>query len=349
MAVTEETLLAAADIRRRINRMTDNQVIELTRAWVDAWDTLAPLFSEALVELLTGAEGNIRRSVVSRNRRLRQALQQAKATLTELTRNANELILNDVSDAVLDAVAGHQQIISTQLPPGTVGVQVNLDAPAPDAIDAIVTRTTQQIHASTIPLADWVVTAMKQELVRGIVLGDNPNKVARDLIRRTEGHFNGGLARAIRIARTEMLDAHREGSLAAAKTNKDLLTGWRWLATLDARTCPSCIAKHGTVHGLDEFGPEDHQQGRCARVDIVKSWRDLGFNIDEPEDTFPDARDWYDGLDEATQLQIMGATRKQLLDDGLINWEDLSTLRKTPAWRDSYGVTSIKDLQSIAG
>ena len=67
VAVTDETLLAAADVRRRINRMTDNQVVELTRAWVDAWDTLAPLFSEALVELLTGAEGNIRRSVVSRN------------------------------------------------------------------------------------------------------------------------------------------------------------------------------------------------------------------------------------------------------------------------------------------
>ena len=349
MAVTDETLLAAADVRRRINRMTDNQVVELTRAWVSAWDDLAPLFSEALVELLTGAEGTIPRRVVSRNRRLQAALRQARATLDTLTATVNELVLNDVSDAVLDAVAGHEQVVRTQLPPSTTGVQIDLDAPAPDALNAIVARTTEQIHAATIPLSELAVAAMKKELVRGIVLGDNPNKVARDLMRRTEGHFNGGLARAIRIARTEMLDANRAGAHEAAKANKDLLTGWRWQATLDARTCPSCLAKHGTVHGVDEFGPEDHQQGRCARVDVVKSWRDLGFDIDEPDDTFPDARAWYDGLDEQTQLHIMGPERKQLLDTGAISWDDLSTLRKTPEWRDSYGVTPVSVLRAVAG
>lgn len=349
MAVTDETLMAAADTRRQLQRMTDEQVIALTRAWVDAWDDLAPLFSDAFLELLQGADGRIPRSVVARNRRLQAALRQARATLNELTTTTDGIITNDLADAVLDAVQGHQQLLRTQLPPATAGVSFDLDAPAPEALSAIVARTTEQIHAASRPLAGWVVQAMRKELVRGIAVGDNPREVARKLMRATEGHFNGGLARATRIARTEMLDAHRNGSLAGAKANKDLLVGWKWQCTLDRRTCPSCLAKHGTLYPVDDFGPEDHQNGRCARIDITKTWRELGFDIDEPADQFPDARAWYDGLTDESKLELMGPTRKQLLDDGLVKWEDLATVRKTDAWRDSYGPTSVKDLQAIAG
>ena len=350
MAVTDETLLAAADARRRITRMTDEQVVALTKAWIDAWDDLAPLFDEAVLDLLQGAEGRLPRAVVARNRKLQSALRQARATLAELARDANDTLTNDVADAVLDAVQAHQQILRTQLPPGTAGVGFDLDAPAPDALDAIVTRTTQQIHSATRPLAGWVVAAMRKELVRGIAVGENPREVARKLIAATQGHFNGGLARATRIARTEMLDAHRNGSLASAKQNKDLLVGWRWQCTLDRRTCPACLAKHGTLYPVDDFGPEGHPQCRCARVDVTKSWADLGFTtVPEPVDDFPDARAWFDGLTEDSQLAIMGPKRLQLLQDGDIGWEDLATLRKSYGWRDSYVATPVKDLKAVAG
>lgn len=348
VAVTNETLLIAADTRRRLQRMTDEQVIALTRAWVDAWDDLSPLFNEALLDLLQGGPDRLPRTVVARNRKLQSALRQARVTLNELTRGANEVIENSLADVVLDAVSSHEAVLRSQLPVAQAGVSFELDAPAPDALDAIVTRTTQQIHAASKPLAGWVVQAMRKELVRGIAVGDNPREVARKLIKATEGHFNGGLARATRIARTEMLDAHRNGSLAAAKNNTDLLTGWKWQCTLDRRTCPSCLSKHGTMHPVDEFGPIDHPNGRCARIDITKSWKELGFDIDEPADSFPDARQWFDGLTEDSQLAIMGPTRLQLLNDGQVQWEDLATLRHTDAWRDSYFQTPVRDLQAIA-
>lgn len=349
MAVTDETLLAAADTRRRLQRLTDEQALELTRAWVDAWDGLAPLFSEALLELLQGVEGRVPRAVVARNRKLQSALRQARTTLNELSNAANELITNDLSDAVLDAVQAHQQIIRTQLPPGTAGVSIDLDAPAPDALNAIVTRTTQQIHSATRPLAGWTVAAMRRELVRGIVVGENPREVAKKIMRATEGQFNGGLARAERIARTEMLDAHRNGSLASAQQNKDLLAGWKWQCTLDRRTCPACLAKHGELFDVDQFGPEGHQNCRCARVDVTKTWRELGFTtVDEPADDFPDARTWFDGLTEDSQLAIMGPTRLRMLQDGEIGWDDLATKRHMDGWRDSYTATPVKDLRSVA-
>lgn len=350
VAVTDETLLIAADTRRRLQRMTDEQAVALTMAWVEAWDTLTPLFNDALLDLLQGAPDRLPRAVVARNRKLQAALRQARTVLNELTRGANEVIENSLADAVLDAVQSHEAVLRSQLPPASAGVEFELDAPAPDALDAIVLRTTQQIHSATRPLAGWVAAAMRKELVRGIAVGDNPREVARKLIRATEGQFNGGLARATRIARTEMLDAHRNGSLTSAKQNKELLTGWKWQCTLDRRTCPSCLSKHGTLYPVDQFGPEDHQNGRCARIDITKSWKELGFNIEEPADTFPDARAWYDGLTDDSKLSIMGPTRMQLLADDQIKWEDLATLRQADAWRDSYIQTPVKDLLgSVAG
>nr|WP_231366505.1 phage minor head protein [Zhihengliuella flava] len=323
--------------------MTDQQVAALTRAWVDAWDELEPEFSETLVDILTGKE-RVTATTLAKNRRLSAALRQARGTLDALTDNADALIVNDVETAVLDAVDGHMNAVQSQLPPGQVAVQVGFDRLSPEAIAAIVERTTQQIHSSTMPLAPDVEVAMKRELIRGITVGDNPRTTARRIIRRTEGAFNGGLVRATRIARTEMLDAHRNGDQAAAQHNKDLLEGWYWSATLDTRTCPSCLANHRTFHPVDEFGPIDHPNGRCARIDKTKSWRDLGFNIDEPEDDLPDAHAWFDNLDDSSQLRVMGPTRLDLLNSGKVTWADLTTRHSADGWRDSMTATSVADL-----
>jgi hypothetical protein len=124
-----------------------------------------------------------------------------------------------------------------------------------------------------------------------------------------------------------------------------------WHAELNSsrgRTCPSCWAKHGTVHPLSEPGPIDHQQGRCSRTPKTKSWADLGFDIDEPDDLIPDARAIFDALPETERVAIMGRRRLDLLDSGEIAWEDLPQLRTTSDWRDSYGVRPVKDLEHIA-
>lgn len=348
VAVTKETLRAAADVRKQLRQLTDKQAVALVGAWVDAWDTLAPLFAEAVADLVAAGE-NVPRSLVARNVKLISAMEQVEATLAELIPYADGVITNDLLTVVMDSVNAHQAVIGSQLPPPETGVGINLNAPAPEALTAIVARSTEQIHSATRPLAPWVVQRMKQELIRGIVVGDNPRTVARKILKDTERAFNGGLARATTIARTEMLDAHRRGSQAAAQANTDLLAGWLWQCTLDRRTCPSCLSKHGTLHPVDDFGPIDHQNGRCARVDKTKTWKELGFDIDEPADAFPDARKWFDGLTEDSQLAIMGPTRMQLLNDGKIRWEDLATLHKSGAWRDSYIQTPVKDLIAKAG
>jgi SPP1 gp7 family putative phage head morphogenesis protein len=239
------------------------------------------------------------------------------------------------------------RIIASQFP-GEAGDQAALGVrfnrvPA-DQISAIVKRTTQQITKLTWPLTRAATEAMKRELVRGVAMGDNPRESARRLLQRLEGRFNGGLARALNVARTEILDAHRAAAAASQEANSDVLAGWVWTAKLDARTCPSCWAQHGRLHPLAEPGPLDHQSGRCARTPKTRSWRDLGFDVPEPPDVVPDARQVFASLPRADQLTVMGGARLGALQHGDITCADLSRLRRTTGWRDSYGVTSLEDL-----
>jgi len=325
--------------------MTDAQTVALTTAWAEAWDVLLPEFELALADLLAGAKaGNIPRAVVARNIRLQAALRSAREHLDVLSSHSVGIVTQDVSWAVLDAAEGHHALMGTQMPPNSVGVSINFNRVPADAMVAMVERTTEKIHSDFKPLSADVEKKMKRALVRGIAVGEGPAKTASRLMRDTEGAFNGGLTRALNISRTEMLDAHRAGGKATEKANLDVLAEWEWHAKLDRRTCPSCLSKHGQRFPLEQFGPEDHQQGRCARVPITKTWEELGFNIKEPASVTPDSRQWFDTLTPETQREIMGPARLKLLQDGDISWADLSSKHSTAGWRDSYVVTPLKDL-----
>jgi SPP1 gp7 family putative phage head morphogenesis protein len=349
MAVTAETLRIVAQLRRQLDSMTAAQTLALTKAWVEAWDVLMPEFQTALVELISAGDGVVPYKTVAANIRLRDALRHTREMLDELAGQTNTVITNDLSQAVLDAVDGHAALIGSQLPPNTASAGVSFTRMSQDALAAIVERTSEQIHSSTLPLPADVERVMKRELVRGIAVGANPQVTARRMLQQTEQRFNGGLTRALTIARTETLDAHRAATQASEKANKDILQEWEWHAALTARTCPSCWAKHGTRHPLDEDGPNDHQNGRCTRVSITKSWADLGFkNIPEPEPIRQDAEAVFNSLTPETQREIMGPERLKLLQDGDIKWADLSTVKQTPGWRDSHTVTPLKDLKNAA-
>lgn len=348
MAITAETLRISERTRQKLREMTDAQVLALTSAWVDAWDSIAPDFEAAFLELLAaGANGRVPAKVIARNVRLRDALQQARQLLDDMATRTEAILTADVATAMLNALDTHAALLQSQLPAGHAAAAINFTRVSPEALVAMVERATSRIHALVLPLAPDVEQLMKQELYRGLVVGDNPRRTASRIVRRAEGRFNGGLTRALTIARTETLDAHREANRQSRLASKDMVTGWYWTATLDARTCPSCLANHGSLHPVEQFGPIDHHNGRCDAVDKVKSWRELGFDVDEPEDLLPDARKWFDGLTEDTQRAIMGPERLRLLQDREIGWDDLTRRAKNGDWRDSMQVVPVKDLRPV--
>ncbi|HET7398983.1 MAG TPA: phage minor head protein [Intrasporangium sp.] len=349
MAIQRETLRLLDGMRVSMLAPVDAAAQALIRSWGTAWNELAAEWDAALVDLVAASKDGRwpSRRQVTRARRAQKAMEATRAALLDLSRDLPVVVTQALPAMTADAADWAQRLAASQYPPqaGTaMQVITTFDRVDPAALEAIARRTTQQVTALSQPLSAQAEQAMRSALVRGVALGDNPRRAAQVMLDRVEGAFNGGRNRALVIARTEMLDAHRAAGMAQDLANADVLAGWDWVATLDRRTCPSCLAKHGTRHRLEEPGPHDHQQGRCARVPATKSWRDLGFDLDEPTDALPDARAWFNGLPDEDQVAIMGQARLDLLRSGNASWEDLTVKRTTPGWRDSWAPRPVSDL-----
>lgn len=349
MAVDDETIRLARKLRVTIDAQVDATVRDLVRAWARAWDEIHAAWADAMMDLAVASTDGRWPSLtlIARSERAQRALAVATEEIASLAEFAGVTITDRLGKVVTDTPEWQARIIASQLPAeaGTTAELVaRFNRVDQQALGAIVERTTEQITASTYRLGSVAQDAMRRVLVRGIAVGDNPRKAAAEMVRRAEGTFNGGLTRALTIARTEMLDAHRSAAAASHFANENVLAGWQWLAQLDTRTCPSCWAQHGNRYDLDVMGPMDHQQGRCARLPITRTWRELGFDIDEPPSIIPDARAVFDGLPQADRLAIMGPARLQALDDGLIDLGDLSQRRSTSGWRDSFAPTPLRAL-----
>lgn len=348
MTITAETLRLTHDLRLRIDGIVDQHTRDLAATWAYAWDDLAAELDAALVEL---AERNLNgwpaRRTIARTVRIQRAMRLAKEQLDELTRDVHLRVTNSVGDVVDLSTEAQRRIVSSQFPPQAgdpVAVAATMDRVDAATVGAIIERSTQQITALTWPLSAAAYTAMQRALVRGVALGENPRETARRMLTGLHSAFNGGLTRALTIASTELLDASRAAAAAQHRANASVLSGWVWLAQLDRRTCPSCWSRHGEFHPLDEDGPLDHQRGRCARMPVTRSWRELGFDQPEPPSAVPDAHTVFRGLPRGEQLAVMGPGRLAALDSGDAQWSDLSALRTTAGWRDSYGVTPVRDL-----
>lgn len=343
MPVTQRTLRLVEDLRTQLDNVVDAQTRDLVRAWATAFDEVAPDLNAALVDLLTTPGERITRTQMLRSQRLMQALVVIADMLEVLAAQAGVRITGDLAGVIATAGAAQASVIDSQLPPASRLV----DAGGWDRIDtrqieAIVTRSTQQIVSRLDPLPPEVMSVVRRELIRGVAAGSNPRETARRMVRRVEGHVNGrwGLTRALNIARTETIDAHRAAAQLGQAEHADVLAGWTWGAKLDTRTCPSCWSQHGTVHDLTTPGPLDHPQGRCARIPKTKSWAELGFSGgEEPADLLPDAAAQFEALTAAEQRAVLGPKRYVAWQAGEYPIDSWTVRRENPDWRPSYQVS----------
>lgn len=368
MAVTRSTLALTRTLRAGIGQEADSADRHLTGQWVKAWDDLERTWASAINSLVNkavtdGAWPN--RNQIARS----TAMDALEASRRSLDRLAQETATTAIAGArtVIDAdVDLEPRIIASQAPEsqqealeahireqdeilyqaaiaGLVAGRIDVSA-----IATIFARTEGQITADTWPLSISAEEAMKLALIKGVTIGNNPEDAARDMLKRVEGAFNGGLTRAMTISRTEMLDAYRSASAYIHRANSDVVNAWQWYARLDSRTCPACWGRHGTNHPLSEPGPDDHPNGRCTRLPVLKPWAELGITATEPPSMVPNAQQRFAQMPRADQLAVMGPSRLALLDSGAITWDDLATWRNNPAWRRSNQPATVRALNQLA-
>lgn len=340
MAHTARTSLLVERVRADLKLVTDQQTRDLVSAWANAWNEVAPDLNAVLVNMLVAGE-NVTRAELMRSERLSKVLVVIADHLEQLTTDARVRIIGDLR-RVIDIAGGAQaSIIDSQLPTGgqhlvDLAEWTHVDA---RSVEAIVKRSTQQITSRMRPLSREAQRAVRAELVRGYAAGQNPRRTAARIVDRAQGKFNGGLTRATAIARTETLDASRVGGHIGRMQNSDVLRGWSWHCELSTRSCPACIAMDGSLHPLDEPGPNDHVNGRCTAVPETKSWADLGFDIPEPAPLRQTGRDWFEGQPAATQRQILGPSRYEAWKAGAYPPEKWAVMTHNPDWRTSLQVS----------
>lgn len=188
-----------------------------------------------------------------------------------------------------------------------IGVQWK--TPDPQAVANLVNMATSDAWQAEIKR--FAATATDDALrvvVRGMVEGWNPAKTARALADAVEGM---PLNRATTLMRTLQLSSYRKSLTTYHMANADIFSHKIRVATLDGRTCMSCIALHGTKMRLDE-DIADHHGGRCSAIAIING-------VARPIQT---GVDWFEALPENLQRKQMGESAFAAWQEGAIALPD---------------------------
>ena len=329
-------------------QIVDDTTKAIARAWASAWDEVVTEWDRAIYDLISMSE-NGKWPTTREILRAQRAMKAVELTAEQLQKLADEtglLIVRDLPQLAGHGLSAQTQAVLAQLPASITGVWNRIDM---TAVEWIIERTTQQIESLLMPLPATQQAVMKQTLIRGVLIGDNPRAAARLMVKRLKGNFLGGLARAETIARTEMMDALRYSTGEQMKANADLVKGWRWSCDLSERTCPACLAMDGQVFPPTEPGPNGHQNCRCRALPVTVTWKELGIDAPEPKYRDKTGREWFETRSEKTQRRIMGDDRYEAWRDGKISWDDIPEVRHSDGWRDSIGVAPLPaDLRRAA-
>lgn len=159
-------------------------------------------------------------------------------------------------------------------------------------------------------------------------LGKSVDFTVRHIVRYT------GMPRADAMVkvRTLTLWSARKASHQVYRENSDIVSGWRWSASLDRRVCMSCVVQHGKVFPLSAT-LNDHHQGRCVPVPITRFTGGVKPGVE-----------WFNDLTPAEQQDMMGRSAYRAWRDGAINLDQLSTTHHDPVYGEMRGEASLTKL-----
>ena len=343
MGVNAEVERRLRAVRVVLDQTVDSTTRTMMGAWVEAWAELAAewqLVAEELTQLAADGKWPTKKQI-GKARRVVPAMRHTAARLDALIEQAGATMSGRLEDLLGMVDDWERGVVAAQLPNQRVPSTLVWDRISPDAINRIVTRTTEQFYSVARPIRDQQLQMLRQAMIRGVALGENSGDVAERLLGELGGVFDGGAYRVEVITRTEMLDAYRDAARLSREAGKDVIAGWEWVCDRSARTCGVCLAMDGQRFPVSQPGPWDHVCGRCTAASVTLSWRDLGIDLDEPVMGRQVGRDYFDTLSVAQQEKTLGKERLRRLRGGEITWDDVPRLNQNPAWRPSYGMAPL--------
>lgn len=167
---------------------------------------------------------------------------------------------------------------------------------------------------------------LASEIRRGITEGQTTQQIVK---RVTDGGFlDTTRAQTNTVVRTAIQHTVSVTRDELFQANADLIKGLKYVATLDSRTSDLCKSRDGKVYDLDKAPPlPAHPNCRSSYTPILKSFRELGIDIDEatastrasmngqvPSDiTYGQ---WLKGQSVSVQNDALGVTKATLFRKG---------------------------------
>jgi SPP1 gp7 family putative phage head morphogenesis protein len=191
-------------------------------------------------------------------------------------------------------------------------------------------------------LKDWfdnLAVTTQSKVMQSLTIGITQGESVSDLVRRLRGtranNFTDGVLNESRrnvesIVRTAVNHFSTQARETTYQENEDMVKSVQFVATLDTRTTPICRSNDGKVFPVGE-GPRPplHFGCRSTTVPVLKSWRELGIDLDDME---PAGRasmngvvpasttyaEWLKGQSAEVQDEVLGPTRGALYRSGAL-------------------------------
>lgn len=277
MITVNEKILDASTLHAvRLERYKNN-IVRRMIAVLNRTDTDLNIQLIKALEKLEGSEFNIKR--------IDNVLKSVRELNAETYATINEELATELKD-LTEYETGYQQKLFKDVIPLEI------------AFESVVA---EQVYAAAMArpfqgklLKEWIagLEADKAAKIRDAVrMGVIEGQTINEIVRRVRGTkalaYKDGIIDITRrnaeaIVRTAVAHTTNFARESLMKANEDILNGEQYVSVLDSRTTPICQSLDGEIFAVGKGAiPPMHIGCRSTRVAVVKSWQELGFDIDD--------------------------------------------------------------------
>ena len=296
------------------------------------------LLDEAEEDLIRIINKRESRKVLTKGLKTTNRLKILLQALKEKNAEIHGQLRLDLNDNLKD-LAGHEGLHLVYVLRYVVPIDLDYVVPSDETI--IAAANSKPFEGQT--LAQWSkelevksFDQMQRQIKIGFVQGETVGQITDRLIGTD---LDGGVFKKIRrnaeaIARTSVNHMATVARDQTYKSNSRFIKGVQWVSTLDGRTTFICMDLDGKVFPIDS-GPRPpvHIGERSTTTPVMKSFRELGFDIDElPADTRASmngkvadtttSQEFMEGESAKFQDGVFGKTKGKLFRDGGLTVHD---------------------------
>lgn len=177
--------------------------------------------------------------------------------------------------------------------------------------------------------ANLIRDAVRIGFIESQTTGEIVNKIrGTKALNYTDGIMNITKANAESVVLTAIAHTANVAQQALYDANEDIIKGYRYTATLDTRTTELCASRDGKFYKLGEPKPAIPAHFRCRSryVAVIKSFKELGLDVDLPESTRASMdgqvpskttyQEWLKKQSVERQNEVLGVTKAKLFREG---------------------------------